>query len=414
MIKLYGDGLHDDTAAIQELLDSGKHEVVLPEPAVRYTISKTLVLPTGVRLILPRRAEIRLADGSNCPMLRTATVESQENRVNDWLVNNGTSPLFAYVNDFAPTVNVHNAEISGGIWDCNNMGQKPSPLYDDKDVPHGFYGMGLLFYGVDGLKLSGMTVKNPTISGILLDTVTDFTVEDVQFDYSSWNPIPLAMGGVHICGNCKNGVVRNIRGVAYDDLVALNACEGSGGPITNVLIDGIFAEHCHSAVRLEAIKYPIKRVHICNVFGTYYQYCVTISRYYPDNYTSTHEAIQLDHIFASKAVRDTYPYPDSYVFPLFYIEKDVHVNGLTLRDIYREEEINPVCTFYVGENSVVNRLTLDNITTVNRTGKPMPFFENHGTVTDLLAQRIYAGADEMVINNGRLEFDTPACESKQN
>ena len=39
---LYGDGIHDDTDAIQELIDSGVCEVSLPVPKKLYLISRPL------------------------------------------------------------------------------------------------------------------------------------------------------------------------------------------------------------------------------------------------------------------------------------------------------------------------------------------------------------------------------------
>lgn len=42
---LYGDGVHDDHAAIQEMIDSGVCEVSLPVPEKYYLITKTLVIP---------------------------------------------------------------------------------------------------------------------------------------------------------------------------------------------------------------------------------------------------------------------------------------------------------------------------------------------------------------------------------
>ena len=74
MYKLYGDGIHDDTLAIQELIDSGVKEVSLPDPEVCYLISKPLELPSNFRLVLPRFAEIKLAKDSNCEMLRNKMV----------------------------------------------------------------------------------------------------------------------------------------------------------------------------------------------------------------------------------------------------------------------------------------------------------------------------------------------------
>lgn len=67
---LYGDGIHDDYYAIQEMIDSGVCEVNLPTPKNHYLISKTLVLPSNFKLTLPRFAEIKLADGANCLMVK--------------------------------------------------------------------------------------------------------------------------------------------------------------------------------------------------------------------------------------------------------------------------------------------------------------------------------------------------------
>ena len=60
---LYGDGIHDDQPAIQEMIDSGMCEVSLPAPAKYYLITKPLTIPSNFKLKLPRYAEIRLADG---------------------------------------------------------------------------------------------------------------------------------------------------------------------------------------------------------------------------------------------------------------------------------------------------------------------------------------------------------------
>ena len=71
---LYGDGIHDDTDAIQEMIDSGVCEVSLPAPKKHYLISRALVIPSNFKLKLPRYAQIKLADGSNCFMLKNKTV----------------------------------------------------------------------------------------------------------------------------------------------------------------------------------------------------------------------------------------------------------------------------------------------------------------------------------------------------
>ena len=73
---LYGDGVHDDYPAIQEMLDSGVSEVVLPAPNKFYVISKTLKIYGNQTLRLPRFAVIRLADMANCIMIENADFEN--------------------------------------------------------------------------------------------------------------------------------------------------------------------------------------------------------------------------------------------------------------------------------------------------------------------------------------------------
>ena len=75
--KLYGDGIHDDQPAIQEMIDSGLCEVSLPAPQKHYLITKPLVIPSCFKLKMPRYAEIKLADGANgCQKERRHKVEA--------------------------------------------------------------------------------------------------------------------------------------------------------------------------------------------------------------------------------------------------------------------------------------------------------------------------------------------------
>jgi len=72
--KLYGDGIHDDTSALQELIDSGICELCLPVPEKFYLISKPLELPSNFKLKLPRYAKVKLAANSNCVMIKNKTL----------------------------------------------------------------------------------------------------------------------------------------------------------------------------------------------------------------------------------------------------------------------------------------------------------------------------------------------------
>ena len=411
MYTLFGDGVHDDTKAIQELLDKGG-EVVLPAPEAFYLVSKTLLIGSYTRLTLPRFAEIRLKDGSNCPILRNKTVDKPAERLpagqNAW-----QRFLAHHENKYSPdpedtTVNI---EIVGGIWNFNNMGQNPNPLQSkDMSIPD-FTGYGMLFHNVKNLRLSSLTLKDPTNFAVTVDRTSYFNVDSITFDFNDGNPFSLNMDGIHVNGNCHFGCIRNLRGACRDDLVALNADEGSGGPITDILIDGVFAEECHSAVRLLSVKYPVERVRITNVYGTYYQYCVGISKYYPGENVGGFDAISIDHIYASKAVRkpNLYPYPNSYVYPLIWVEKDIRVRNLSVTELHRREYNVAVETLHIGPNTTVENLILDGITVENHTDAQMPFFVNKGTVGRLEARSIrvdgsFIGKEElsMTLNTAAL------------
>ena len=93
-IKLYGDGIHDDTAAIQTMLDKCG-TVRIPEGY--YLISRPLIIHSNTHLILDRNATLHLADGANCSLLD-----------NDGLYRDETN---------------ENVIIEGGIWDGNNPAQ---------------------------------------------------------------------------------------------------------------------------------------------------------------------------------------------------------------------------------------------------------------------------------------------------
>lgn len=399
MYTLYGDGIHDDTLAIQELLDT-KNEVILPEPDAFYLVSKTLLIGSNTRLVLPRFAEIRLKDGSNCSLLRNKAVEKPAERLPE-NINHFTK--YEYIYSPLPEDATVNVELVGGIWNFNNLGQAPNPLQSkDFSIPE-FTGYGMLFHNVKNLKLSSLTLKDPTNFAVTLDRASYFTVENITFDYNDGNPYSLNMDGIHVNGNCHFGIIRNLMGACRDDLVALNADEGSGGPITDILIDGICAEECHSAVRLLSVQHLVERVRITNVFGTYYQYCVGLTKYYPGVTVGGFNEISIDHIYASKAERKPhlYPFPNSYVYPLIWIEKELSVRDLSISALHRKEYNVPVETLYIGQNATVDNLILDDITAENMTGLEMPFLVNKGTVISGTASNIRTGGGA-VINEGCL------------
>ena len=412
MYTLYGDGIHDDTLAIQALLDSGAREVSLPDPKKFYLISKPLELGSNVRLVLPRFAEIRLAAGSNCVMAKNKMVKNYAKRLRAECYEEGRwqlcSYLWSYVDDYDPNSPCENIEICGGIWNCNNMEQLPNPERKIDLSVREFYGCGMLFYNVKGFKICDLTVKDPSQYGIALDTVSEFTVENITFDYNDGNPYPINMDGIHLDGNCHYGTIRNLKGTCYDDLVALNAHEGSAGPITNIEIDGISADYCHSAVRLLRVSEEVRNIHISNVYGNYYNYCIGLTKFYPGETEGAYDGITIDNVYAAKAEpvkKGDFMQPPKRIhnFPLLWVQGGTKVKNLAIRDAHRREYTLCQEMIHVGANAVVDRLILDNITMENYTGEPMPLMHNFGTIRYLSTRDLDSGEDECIVNDGVIE-----------
>ncbi|MBQ7604048.1 MAG: hypothetical protein IJU75_03760 [Clostridia bacterium] len=385
--KLYGDGIHDDTDALQGLIDSSDGELVLNDPGKCYLISRTITLPSDFRLVMPEDATVRLRDGSNCLMLMNRMKRDAAERHGPF------SGFSTYLDVYSPESSCRNIELVGGIWDGNNMNQRPNPLVTGDFSDPDFNGHAILFYNVTGLKISNVTVKDPTNFGITLDNVKDFTVENIRFDYNLGNPETICMDGVHLCGNCAHGVIRNLEGTVYDDLVALNADEGSSGDICDIFVDGISAENCHSAVRILSCTKSVRNVVIKNISGSYYQYCVGFTKFYDDRTSGVMENITIDGVRASKAERTVYPYPDSFVFPFIYIESQTRVKNLAVKNLLRIERTTPVETFFIGNEAEVDGFLIENVRTENYTGKMMPLMVQYGSVNGMTMKNTVTVSD---------------------
>ena len=389
---LYGDGIHDDTAAIQERIDCGACEIALPVPEKHYLISKPLTIPSNFKLKLPRYAVIRLADGANCLMLQNKTVLRDEPDPN----------VFYYGRFSASRAHTcHDFEIEGGIWDFNNQNQEANPIQTGHFDDRYYLGHVMCFYNVRNFRLSNLTIKDPANFCVTVDTGSYFTVENITFDFNFGNPIAVNMDGIHLNGNCHYGVIRNLRGACYDDLVALNAHEGTRGDITNIQIDGVFAENCHSAVRLLTVEEKVEHIHISNVYGTYYQYCIGFTKYYPGETTGHFGAISLDNIHAAKSFR--LPIQEAHMqnktrhFPLIWMQDGTVVKNLSIEHFYRREYVNPIDTIRVDKGACVEQLWIRDLSLENHTQSHCPKLTNHGTIQTLRTEGLPA---EEIENTG--------------
>ena len=354
---LYGNGIQDDTPALQALLDSGNRYVEFPMPAVCYAISRPLQIHSGQELSLPRYCHIRLLPDSNCAMLENKDPQAGDSHIT----------------------------VRGGIWDLNNLQQGKNPIhFGNPDVFMGYSKMyrGIVFdfFHVKHLNLSDFTIKDPVTFGVVLNRVSYFTVENVEFDYNYGNPWAVNMDGIHLSGECSHGVIRNLKGACYDDMVALNADEDVPGAICDILIDGLFAENSHSAVRLLSADYPVKNVTIRHVFGTFYQYCIGITKYY-EGENGYFDGIVLDGIFASKAERlPVYGKDGTFVYPLIWVQEGLKVKNLCIRNVHRQEAVTAVETIGIVKGASIDVLSISHIFQSSPAHLSFPLLHNQGEV----------------------------------
>jgi hypothetical protein len=398
--RLHGDGVNDDTAAIQARLDSGLSCVHLPPPAKEYLISKTLLIGSEQELRLDRMTRIRLAPWSNCPMLENRNQKTGDKRI----------------------------AVTGGIWDCDNVSQRCNPglwkladdpekhkptEYPDRKYHEGRYiGVGMNFYKVEGIAVRNLTIRNPVMYSAKFCHVSYFTIEDIECDQSKWNPAKSNMDGIHLDGNCHHGRIANIRGTTFDDLIALNAndgfCAQEEGPISDIEIDGVFADYSHSAVRiLSASKEaPVERVTIRGIHGNFYRYMVGLTRFF---HQRPGRGV-IDDIVIEDCYCGLAPWPDDLPplvrgwfshMPVVFCDNGVDIGDLTVRGLHRVERSDPAPTISVGSGTTIANLVVRDCVQENRTDRPLVFLQNRGKIVkktmDAIALHAAPGAAENIL-----------------
>ena len=367
-----GDGRNDDTAGLQAALDSGASTLALPVPPGHYLISQPLAMHSGQTLRADPSAVIRLADHAHAHMLTNADHEHGNRRIT----------------------------VTGGIWDGNNAHQtceyhetrKWRVPYD----PARYLGVLLQFNRVTDLRIAHVTLKDPETFGFQAANLRRFTIEDITFDY---NLLRANMDGVHLHGNCHEGRIANLKGATNDDLVALNADDGSmyemeRGPITDILVDGIWAENGYTAVRLLSAGSPIRRIKLANIFGTYRYNVVSFTNHkvHPGA-PSVFDDISIQGVFCAKAGPKPTTLPvKSHLAPI-WIDAPAAVSTLSLRDYHRTEETVPVADLHIAAGATVANLVLSDISLRNRCQSPIDLVHNCGTIENLALQNLYATAE---------------------
>ena len=375
---LYGDGIHDDTAAVQALLDKGGR-VYLPDG--RYLISAPLIIHSNTHFLLSSQATLRLADGANCSLLD-----------NDGLYSDETN---------------ENITIEGGIWDGNHDAQQRQKIpgetktgdeNEDKPCVKQIYVSNIYtilmirLIHTKNLTVKNVTFKDPTTFALHMADCRYFHIENVTLDYDLTKP---NMDGIHVQGPARFGTIKNISGNAHDDHVALCAngtvrSEITRGDIEDVDIDGIYCDNGYTGVRLLSRGDAIRNIHIRNIHGEFRYYAVSFTHHYPlredrpillenvhvsDAYVSKSRAAEteLDKHFAKHGA-------------LFWFEGGTYCRNVLIENVYRNERnaetVAP--TVRISETAVVENLRLSNVNG-RFVGEACELIENKGDCSPILS-----------------------------
>lgn len=249
-------GYVDDGPAFQKALDAGCPLVIIPQG--KYLIANTLRVRSNTTIQAHPNARI-IFEGE------------RPKKAHEYLLSN----------DDTQNGN-ENIAIRGGVWDGNNKGSgnQKGDLFDLT----GYSGAVLNFFNVKNLTLENLIVANSITYFIRMAMVDTFTIQNVHFlsDVPAFN-----QDGIHMNGYVKNGVIRAIsalsKGQTNDDLIAFNAddsmerVENVGmcrGPIENILVEDLFAEDCHTIIRILTVDAPIRNITIRNIYAGYRCYAI--------------------------------------------------------------------------------------------------------------------------------------------
>ena len=195
-------------------------------------------------------------------------------------------------------------------------------LYDKENSMPGISAC-MAFTNVISLTLSDITIIRAGGFGIQVGNLTDGIIENIIFENT-------VADGVHINGNTKNVIVKNISGSVGDDIVALNMYDWAAssvcfGPIENLLCENITlsTEGRYKAIRILPGKYfysdgtfsdcyikdvIIKCVRGVNTFKLYFQ----TPPYKIDEKAEVGESGWGDNLFIEDVVLDLYKPIDAF------------------------------------------------------------------------------------------------------
>lgn len=247
---VYNGGGTDATDAIQGILDraaggGGVHLILNGAALVR-----GLKLHSNTTIECPDKScGLYLADGSNCSIFMNSQPDRQQ-------------------------IRQKNIRILGGTFNHNCRGQQHTVLCPErvfeKVIGDRRWVIAFEFHGVENLLIRDVTIVDQRSFAMLILNWKHVSLEDIVIE------LPNRMqnqnqDGINIWGPGQYLFMRNITVRSGDDLIAITPDQlDETSSITDVLIDGVFADHADQGIRLLSRGTGrLDRVTIRNVTGVY-------------------------------------------------------------------------------------------------------------------------------------------------
>ncbi len=277
----------DDTEILQAVLDQAPHLGSLLLIMDGAALVRGLIIHSNTTIeCLNHDCGFFLAPQTNGPVIRNAHPDKKGPRLD------------------------RNITLIGGTYNQDCPHQEHHILKDGQAS----FVFGMEFHGVEHFTMRGVTIRNQRTFALLMANWHQVTIDDVTIE------LPDRMhaqnqDGLHFWGPGRFLTIRNIRGTAGDDFLALAPDEFDHvSSITDVLIDGVMLDDADQGIRLLSFDQgKLDRVVIRNVTGTYRSFGFYMNPFNPGNTGGNYGNIVFDTIDL-RAAKPNYDYTSPFLF----------------------------------------------------------------------------------------------------
>ncbi|MBR7142905.1 MAG: hypothetical protein IKD06_05150, partial [Clostridia bacterium] len=363
----------------------------------------------GLTLVMDGAATVR-----GIRLHSNTTIRCCDNACGFFLADHASPTLITNADWNFRDIKNENITLQGGTYNFNRANQirypEPEPDSDERvwnDDPYHcvnydyfvkYWSLGMRFFGVRNLIIRDVCLLNQRVYAALFVNWEHVTIENVNI------PLPdlqyaQNQDGLHFFGPGRDLVIRDIRGTAGDDFIALTPDEWDWvSSISDVFIDGVYLNDSDQGIRLLTMgEGRLDRITIRNVYGTYKSCGFFLNPYYKDSKGN------FGHILIENVdLRQTYHKYAQYCEP-FLFRIGGEYDSLTLRNIRHvdpsdDRPIIDISHVYshpaaVADQHVhIKNLTVDGLQVFNRNGvqDKMNYISIDSAVDNLVIHNVQA------------------------